>query len=393
MAVVAGAFAFLLGAGFLAALFSIGDLSPRRRLFEINVYLGSAAVYLALGGFLVVQAASALGGAASSPFRMRWPWLLLPLFPLAVVAGQLQVNDPERLPWLFPFINLAVVAIPSLSVAAICATRYARANPLAWPVSWREWTSGFVYGAIGATTIAGIINTLALFLFAVILTNANGVGTFAVERLPHPWGVVFDLGVLSGIAPIDEEFWKGMLVALFFFRRGGVARCFLWGVLAGAGFNLLETFQNSLGAASPSNLADQRLGGSWWLFAGARAGTGSMHALAAGFSALGFYGLLRRQPRFAWGYPAGVLLHGTWNFLVYVVYGDALFSGAWPDRTALDVVGVTGLILVLAGTLVVLWTVSGSLKDEGPAPIYRLLGMRPAASEAPPGAMLTEPGG
>jgi hypothetical protein len=173
-----------------------------------------------------------------------------------------------------------------------------------------------------------------------------------------------------------------MLVAFFFFRRGGAARCFLWGVLAGAGFNLLETFQNSLGVLNTSAVADQTLSGRWWLFACARAGTGTIHSLATGLSALGFYGLLRRNPRYLIGYPAGVLLHGTWNFLVYTVSGDAMFSRAWPDTTPLDVAGSIGLLAVFVGAVALLWVLSGSLRDDGPAPIYRLLGMRPS----PPGA-------
>lgn len=388
LAAVAGALAFLGGAASALALFAIDESDPQTRLWRINVFAGSAIVYLLLGGFLVVQATSALGGASSSPWRLRRAWLALPLFPVLVAAGQWLANHPERLSWVFPFVNVGMVCIPSLAVATLVAARYLARHPLAWPISWREWTTGLSYGAIGATTVAGIVNTAYLVGVGAWLVSVKGHGDVfpldeGLRTLPRGWGVFLDLTTLSVVAPLNEELWKGLLVALFFFRKGGAARCFVWGVLAGAGFNLLETFQNSLSAVSPDALAEQTIGNSWWLFATARAGTAAMHGLASGLSALGVYGLLRRRPEFLVGYPAGVLLHGTWNLLVYAVVGDALFSGQGPDTRALDVVGLGGLLVVFAASCAALWLISGWLRDEGPAPIYRLLGMRPTTTQTP----------
>jgi len=240
-------------------------------------------VALSLGGTLVYQAASSLGNQGSS--AQHWPgnwwvWaLLLTLLFVALIAlGQVQVNHPQRLPWLFPFTNIGIVSIPSAVIAAVVARRYARFNPFAWPVSWREWTSGVIYGAIGATTIGGLINSLYLGFMGAFLISQYGEGDAFdlannLPTLPRGLGVAFDLSVLSVCAPVNEEFWKGLLVALFFFRRGGAGRCLLWGVLAGAGFNLFETFGNSLAVVNPEQVSDQTIGDDWWLFATARAGT------------------------------------------------------------------------------------------------------------------------
>ena len=390
-----GAFAFLIGGGVLSTALSIDEpYDPALKLFRINAALGAGILYIVLGGFLVVQAASALGNTASSAVRFRWPYALLPLFPLLVLAGQFQANDPERLPWLFPLVNIAIVTIPSLSVAAVVAARYGRSHPLAWPISWREWTGGFVYGAIGATTVAALVNTAYLLGAGLLLVHAVGnegpLSEFGynLRALPRAWGIFFDLSVLSIEAPLTEEFWKGMLVAFFFFRGGGLARCFTWGVLAGAGFNLLETFQNSLGTVHPSAVADQTIGSEWWFFAIARAGTAAMHSLATGLAAIGFYGLFRRKAKCLLGYPAGVAVHGSWNFLVYVIWGDALFSRQGPDSGVLDVLGGLGLAVLFAASALALWVLSGTLRDEAPAPIYRLLGMRPANSGVPSVAVM-----
>jgi hypothetical protein len=385
-----GAIAFLMGVGFPLAVADVETYdTPEYRLFQINAGLGFGIMYVALGGFLVVQAAAALGGTSSGPMPLRrWPWVVLPFFPLAVVAGQFQATHPERLPWIFPLVNIIAVGVPSLAIAAIAARRYLRLNPLAWPVSWREWTSGIIYGAIGATTMALIFNSLYIELAGRAIADAHspldtGVLELDLALVPRNWGIFFDLSVLSVFVPFNEELWKGLLVAWFFFRKGRLGRVFLWGVLAGAGFNLVETFQNSLGAVSPEALADQAIGSEWWFFAIARVGTALIHALATGLAAVGFWAMFRRRWRLCWGYPAGALLHGTWNLLVYTVWGDAELSRSGPDSRLLDVVGGLGMVAVAAASAFVLWRVTGALRDDSPAPIYAVLGMRPARGGEP----------
>ena len=245
-----------------------------------------------------------------------------------------------------------------------------------------------IYGAVGATTIASVINTAYLIGMGVLLIHTVGHGdAFDLENnlptLPTAWGVFDDISVLSIVAPLNEEFWKGMLVAFFFYRKGRAARCFLWGVLAGAGFNLLETFQNSLSVISPDVVSARTIGDQWWLFASARAGTAAIHATATGFSALGFYGLLSRRRKFLVGYPIGVSIHGTWNFLNYTLAGDAFFTKSGPDSTWLDVLSVLALFGLFFACLAALWEMPRRLRDGVPAPIYRILGMVPAASPAP----------
>jgi len=391
-ALVVGAVAFINGMSAVALLFTVSSF-PQRRLFELNAYIGTAVVTLSLGGVLVYQASSALGNTGSTVMRytrgrLRWLIPIVVAFPLLVALGQVQVDHPATLPWLFPVTNLLIVSIPSAVIAIAVAQRYQKFNRFAWPLSWREWTSCFIYGAIGATSVASVINTAYLVLVGALLIHAKGSGdafqiTDNLPTLPRPWGIAFDLSVLSVVAPLNEEFWKGMIVALLFFRRGGAARCFLWGVLAGAGFNLLETFQNSLSVVSPDLVSAREIGNQWWLFASARAGTAGIHACATGFSALGMYGLLRRKPRFMLGYPAGVAIHGTWNFLNYTLAGDALLSMAGPDSRLLDILSVAGLILLFLVCATLLWEMPRRLRDGVPAPLYRALGMLPGADGLP----------
>ncbi len=383
---VVGAVSFLFGLLILLALFQISGRG-RIRLFDINVALGSAIVLLLLGGFLVYQAASALGGTTSRPLRTRNLLPLLLVFPVLVAAGQYQVNHPDRLPWLFPLVNIGIVAIPSIVVAMTVARRYMAFNTYALPVSWREWTSGIVYGAIGATTPAAIINTIYIGISVAAVLAIWGPGgevtrenlQYQFQSVPRGVGIALDLSVFSLVAPINEEFWKGMLVAFFFFRRGGLGRCFLWGVIAGAGFNVLETFNNSLSVLSPGLIRESTFTSQWWFFASVRVGTGVIHSAATGLSAVGFYGIFRRRKRFAACLPLGMSIHGTWNGLNFLIDGDAMISGAGPDETWLDWVGVAGLALLFCVCVALLWELPRRLRDSAPAPIYSLLGMLPAA--------------
>ena len=67
----------------MLALVGLTQLSdrPSERLFEVNLFVGFAVVFMGLGGFLVVQAASSLGGVGSSAYRVPRPWLPAPAFP------------------------------------------------------------------------------------------------------------------------------------------------------------------------------------------------------------------------------------------------------------------------------------------------------------------------
>ncbi|MBK6562663.1 PrsW family glutamic-type intramembrane protease [Candidatus Amarobacter glycogenicus] len=312
----------------------------------------------------------------------RWKFLApaaIAVFPLFVVIGQLEVNNPERLLALFPGHECLHRQRAFAGDRARCFPALCRVQPLGVAGQRREWSSGVIYGAIGATTVAGIINTLYLVLMAILLVSQLGNGDTGnlaegLPSLPRGWGVFFDVSVLSVVAPLNEEFWKGMLVAFFFFRRGARA-CFVWGVLAGTGFNILETFENSLSIVNPSEITQQQLSADWWKFAGARAGTGAVHAAATGMSALGFYGLFRRQGKYLLGYPAGVAIHGAWNFLNFTLAGDAFLSQAGPDSQLLDILSILGLFALFFACIALLWEMPRRLRDGRPAAIYLVLGM------------------
>lgn len=370
----------------LGMLGSLSEPDPARRLLEIQILLGITVVSLSLGGLLAYHAASALGGSPSSKVSAAFPWPVLLLFPAFVAIGQWQASHAGWLPWLFPFVNLAMVSLPSLGIAALAVHGYQRSHRLAWPLTWREVSSAVIFGALGAIFLAGILNSAYALGGALAFVEVAGEeGGGLVERLqtlPTPVGVVYDLSVLSVFAPLNEEASKGFVVALFFYRRGGLARCFLWGVLAGAGFNISETFFNSLALFQQDEFADRTIGGQWWIFAVARAGTAAVHSAATGLAAIGFYGLFRRRWNLIAFYLAGVAIHASWNFLAYVNYGDAFLAGAAPDARWLDILSVVAMTALGLASLVLIAGLGRNLRDGGPAAVYTALGMAPRAVPA-----------
>jgi len=376
--VVVGASGFLQGLTALLLASSAGG-TDAERLFELNVFIGLAVIGMGLGGVLVFQAASALGGVGSGAMPMASRWYLLAPLPVFLVVGQLLVNEPDRMPWLFPFVNAALVTIPSVVIASVAATRYAAFARWAWPVSWREWMTAILYGALGATSVAAVLNVAYLTSAAAVLTAIHDApgGIDGLTEIPRAWRVAYDLSVFSFFGPFNEEFWKGLIVAFFFFRRGGAGRCFLWGALTGAGFNLYETFANSLAIANPDALAEQTITNQWWMFAVMRSGTGVMHAAATGLAAVGFYGLFRGRRRFVPLFLAGWALHGSWNFTVYVVVGDAFPAESGADSGLLDALGWLSALVLVAASSLLLWELPRRIRDERPAAIYDLLGMIP----------------
>ena len=108
-------------------------------------------------------------------------------------------------------LSLLTLSLLGLTVAAQDATPK---RVVAYFISW-----GIYERAYKVTDIPGDLDT-------------------AVLALPHHWGIFLDVSALSIVAPLNEEFWQGMLVGFFFFRYGNAARCFVPGLVAGTGFTL-----------------------------------------------------------------------------------------------------------------------------------------------------------
>ena len=351
----------------LPLVYRKGEIDPLQTSIVGTAFI---ALGLGLGLSLGWQGLSSLLGRPSRPFRSRLErrnsavGLLLALFVLSVVVGQIILVTDFFAPLVFPPFYFLGAVLPPLIVVAFVGRRLTSA---AVPVRWREVVLQTGSGAFLATFLAfGLEATFGLFsLFAVLLAVAltpNGMAWLQAlmanlqdpswianpvnlyQMLLSPPIAIALVLILVVIAPLGEELFKSLGVALMSYRQPGAARAFLWGVAGGAGFAIAEGLFSAASALE-----------GWSVMVLLRVGTTLMHCLGSGLMGLGWYHLLRtRRPWHILGtYAASVGLHILWNVgaigMVAISLGT-MASGADKVSLALSGLGV----LVLGAYLILL---------------------------------------
>jgi len=382
----------LIGGVGAAAMGLIGGL-----IYALLPWLGEEAGLGTVAGFAVAGAFVALGcgvglplawtalqSLAGKPSRpLRWPrvGLLVLLFAVVVIVGQIVLSFAP-LPWLFfPYFYVLGAVLPVIGVLSIVGRRLAR-DGLA--TSWREVLAQLGSGAFLGTLAALLLETVVLLLLAVVAAlvialtpgAAEILQTFLAEPLTgelpdlsqllpllnSPWLVGLVVVALAVVVPALEEAVKTLGVLLMGYRRPGRAQAFLWGVAGGAGFALVE------GLLSGSLALGEEQ--SWAFAIIARGGTVVVHCLAGGLMGLGWQALLSkdRRWRLLTYYVAAVVLHGLWNGLVagltyfgLLSTGGVAGSGAarWGELGSTLTVAL--LLALLLGQFLLLLTISGRL--------------------------------
>jgi hypothetical protein len=345
----------------LPLVFREGEADP----LQISI-VGTAFIVLGLGLGLPLgwQGLSSLLGRPSRPFRPRPVGLLLGLFALSVVFGQIILVTDFFAPLVFPPFHVLGAALPPLIVVTFVGRRLTSA---AVPVRWREVVLQTGSGAFLAIFLAfGVEATFGLFtLFVVLLAVAltpNGMAwlqelmtslqdpswvadpvNLSRALLSPPIAIALVL-IFVVIAPLGEELFKPLGVALMGYRRPEAARAFLWGVAGGAGFAIAEGLFNAAIALE-----------SWSVVVLFRVGSTLMHCLGSGLMGLGWYHLLRtRRPWHILGtYAASVGLHVLWN--VGAIGMAAVSLGAMASSADRVNLALSGLgVLVLGAYLILL---------------------------------------
>jgi RsiW-degrading membrane proteinase PrsW (M82 family) len=137
------------------------------------------------------------------------------------------------------------------------------------------------------------------------------------------------------LAPLMEEFLKGLGVLFLGYRLRGEAEAFLWGVACGAGFALTESLLNGSVALE-----------GWGVVMIMRWGATLMHCLASGIMGLGWHhAILSRRPwRLLGAYGASVGMHALWNGAAMAIAVPSLLVVLRPDDILAQ--GVVGLIVL-----------------------------------------------
>lgn len=324
-------------------------------LVATNVTVASlAALCLGLGFALTYQALNSLKGRPSGVFGPPSPWLLVLLFVPCLIVGQAMislVDLPIFTSLAFPPFHVLISIAPALVILALVGRR-TRAG------SWRTVSLEVSHGALLTPTGALAAEVIALFILALAISFVIVLTPGGVDRLMElslnlqdpawledpanlaqlvlsPAVLTLIIVVFVIIAPLLEEFLKGLGVLFLGYRLRGEAQALLWGVACGAGFALTESLFNGSIALE-----------GWAAVMLMRWGATLMHCVASGIMGLGWHDAIasRRPWRFLGAYGASVGIHALWNGAAIGVGIPSLLMLTRPEDVLSQ--GIAGLIVL-----------------------------------------------
>jgi len=284
------------------------------------------------------------------------------LWPLAVFAGWQVTGSPALARFLLGPINLLVAGLPVLWLFNLAQWKLKGGSPL------RKWRI-FGFSLVVTPALIMVLEILA----AVILLGGIGLWWSArgaldpdlqqtltklmdqisagsedldavVQSLEplllQPAVIAWGLAVFAGVMPVIEEVVKPLALWALAGKRITEAEGFVGGLLAGAGFALLE---NVLFFTTATGADD------WLFLAVGRAGTGMLHMLSSGLVGWGLAKMWREGQWFqqALATLGAIALHGLWNVL-------SLASGVLPFATLEEKMTLAQTILAYLPTIALL---------------------------------------
>jgi RsiW-degrading membrane proteinase PrsW (M82 family) len=324
--------------------------------YLVAAALGESDLYLSLGLMVLVTAGLGGGGlvtyfaarsmtkAQAAPLRLPPVWALAGGFVLALTVGLGLWRAGVSTAFLMPIFAALAAALAPLAVTAWVVGRQPGGV-----TARRGWVS-LGLGATASTGAAYLLNTLlpaaVLFLVSGLadtllpqareLLHALQFGSLT-EELLSPWFLAA-LVEVAVIAPLVEELVKPLPLLPLLKRLESPRDALLLGVLAGAGFAIVEDI-----------LYAAMFGESWGGLLTVRALGAALHPFGAGLMAVAWWRVLRREPGAAglWArnYGLAVGAHVLWNGTCVVAVAVA---NVWFQGWEVDVLGVTDAAVVLA---------------------------------------------
>jgi len=270
-----------------------------------------------------------------SQFRLPSAAVLLLVFGASVLLGALVASIKEPLVWLMLVAHAAAVLAPALAVVAFASRSGLGWSPPVEGLTWRQVCLALAIGTAVVTTVAATFDgLLAQGLSTAVLASSGAFdGLRYMDQLSHVFQypddylsrgqtIVLLITVVAVMAPVMEEGFKGLGVALVLPRQATPSVALALGVAVGAGFGVTEA--SLYGAASLQHNSNI----DWWALMLIRGGATSMHAMNTGLIGLSLYrgqsgyGLRRAFPL----YLAAVATHGLWNTLSVLAGSRVIFS-------------------------------------------------------------------
>lgn len=324
------------------------------------------------GILLTFHGISSSMGEGSGEFRLP-----VAVYPLAAWIAVLltgwwvtSASDPVALP--MPLLHTLAAGVPGITLVALVA----RGSVLGGrPVRWLTWRQVTLAAAISMTVgvqIAIYVESIGSLGAVLLLLVHNGAfadatsyaevrETLRLSRLilTHNEQFAANLVTAAVLAPLAEEFAKGLGVRIMLRRDATRAQAFLLGAAAGAGFGFLEALLYGVAGISSDHL-DR-----WPLIMLIRGGSTSLHVFNTALVGLAWwYWSIGKRARVGWAlFATAVFLHALWNGFAVALDSRILGIDTLSERAVEWVAyGVTGLIAV--GLVFALPVVARRLRDE-----------------------------
>ena len=360
-----GAVVYGIAVALLTALFAIpmallGAAGGAPFVFYGTVLFSFLALGVSMGTLLAAAGWRSYVRRPATSLRLPSAWALLIAFVGMLAVGVLVLHTP--LTFLLPVVHVIVCLLPPLILIA-AVTHTMQHNGVS--LTRRDLATQFAYGAIGATAIAITLEMLAAgtamllgILGVAVLPGGSEKMQMLTRLMQSPAtlttperlldvisapALVIGLGLLVAVAtPMIEEFVKSLGVPLAASLRPVThSQAFAFGLIAGAGFSLMEALFYGL-AGLPHN---------WVAPVLTRAATVVIHGAATGLMGVAWYEALhRRTGRFVLYAAAGIGLHGLWNAMGGLQALAMMTASGQPDGLGQAFgVGLNALAIILLG--------------------------------------------
>jgi RsiW-degrading membrane proteinase PrsW (M82 family) len=313
------------------------------------------------GLILTYQGISASMGEGSSPFRIAPAAWLVAAFAAVLGLGWLITTPATPLAAPMPLLHVLAASLPGIALVAMATRASAVRGATLRGLTWRQVTLAAAISMTVGTTLALYVESLGSFCGVVLLLVHNGAfagvqnsdGFFRTvsdsrDILSRNEQFAANLITASLLAPIIEEFGKGLGVRFVMRRDTTRSQAFVLGACAGAGFGFLEAMLYGVASVQSSGPA------SWPAIMLVRAGSTSLHVVNTSLVGLAWwYAVNGHRPRRAWLlFGIAVLNHAAWNAFATAldsrILGLDTVSGHLLAVVSYIVIGVVAVGFVVA---------------------------------------------
>ena len=388
-----GVYMMLNGIGVLLLLFSVfggeATLNDDGTVFTVVEQAISFAVFAALlivpGLILTYHVISASMGEGSGAFRPPLALFGVTAFAVVLLVGQANMRMESPIAAPMPVLHVLAAVLPGITYIALAGRGSLLRGEAVAGLTWRQVTLSAAIGMSVAVTIAVYVESIGALYALVLLLVRAGVFEFAADA-GEVWTYIGDSDVLlteneqfiaglftaSVLAPLSEEFGKGLGVRFMMRANTTRAQCFLLGAVAGAGFGFLEALLYGLAGIS----GDLDF---WWAIMLIRGGSSSLHVICTGLTGVGwwYWTRARRHGVALSLFGTSVAIHAGWNAFATLIDSRILFLETL-DNTLLTVVAYSIITVVSLAMIASIPLVARRLREYvTPVEGTRLAEMQP----------------